>query len=124
MAIHPPFEPRLVLWDIDHTLIETLGFGTQLYRAAFEAVTGRSVEHEVQITGRTELAILAETLRLHGIQATDELVEGYRVELAAQYADHLVELRQRGRALPGASEAIASLAEGGSTWGHSGRTHR
>jgi phosphoglycolate phosphatase len=110
MAILPPSVARLVLWDIDHTLIETQGFGSQQYHAAFKAVTGRAVEHEVQITGRTELAIVAEAFRLHGIEATDDLVGRYRVELAKQYANNADELRERGRALPGASEAIASLA--------------
>jgi phosphoglycolate phosphatase len=104
-------EARLVLWDIDHTLIETRGFGDQLYREAFKAVTGRAVEHDVHITGRTELAIVADALRLHGIEVTDELVGRYRAELAKRYADNAGELRVRGRALPGAADAIASLAK-------------
>ena len=30
----------LVLWDIDHTLIETRGVGGEIYADAFRAVTG------------------------------------------------------------------------------------
>jgi phosphoglycolate phosphatase-like HAD superfamily hydrolase len=99
-----------VLWDVDHTLIETRGVGTQLYRQAFEAVTGRPVEHNVEVTGRTEQAIFAEALRQHGIPGSDELAKRYRAELARQYEAHAVELRRRGRALPGAAEALAGLA--------------
>ena len=110
MASHPP-ERRLVLWDVDHTLIETRGVGTLLYRSAFETVTGRSVEHHVEITGRTELAIVAESLRLHGIEASDHVIERYRVELVKQYEENSDELRERGRALPGAVEALAALAK-------------
>ena len=34
----------LVLWDIDHTLIETRGVGRKLYELAFRTVTGRPVD--------------------------------------------------------------------------------
>jgi phosphoglycolate phosphatase-like HAD superfamily hydrolase len=110
MATHPS-EPLLVLWDIDHTLIETRGVGTKLYRQAFEAVTGRPVEHDVEVTGRTEQAIIAEALQLHGIEASEELVGRYGDELARQYREHAGELLDCGRALPGAAEALAALAE-------------
>ena len=32
----------LVLWDIDHTLIETRGVGGQVYAEAFAKVTGHA----------------------------------------------------------------------------------
>jgi phosphoglycolate phosphatase-like HAD superfamily hydrolase len=111
MAVHPRARARLVLWDIDHTLIETRGFGTQLYHAAFKAVTGRTVEHDVPITGQTELAIVSQALLAHGIEPTDDLVERYRIELARQYEANAAELSHHGRALPGARNAIAELAQ-------------
>jgi phosphoglycolate phosphatase len=101
----------LVLWDIDHTLIETRGVGKQLYIAAFEAITGRHMEHAVDPTGRTETAIFAGTLKRHGIEVSDELQRQYATELARQYEQHAEELRTRGRALPGAGPALAALAE-------------
>src|SRR5690348_1041047 len=103
-------EPCLLLWDIDHTLIDTRGVGRRLYVAAFEAVTGVSMQHDVEVTGRTELAIFAETLRRHGIEANGQLTERYRTELAQQYEDNIDELRERGRVLPGASEALTAFA--------------
>ncbi|HZN74509.1 MAG TPA: haloacid dehalogenase-like hydrolase [Micromonosporaceae bacterium] len=102
--------PFLLLWDIDHTLMETRGLGTELYVAAFEAVTGRTVEQVVEPTGRTEPAIFAETLHRHGIDPSVELSRRYATELAGRYRQHAEDLRQRGRILPGASEALAAVA--------------
>jgi phosphoglycolate phosphatase-like HAD superfamily hydrolase len=101
---------RLVLWDIDHTLIETRGLGRQLYRRAFETVTGRKIEREADVTGQTEPAILAATLKLHGIEDDEPFQVRYAEALAAEYEKHRDELRQRGRALPGAREALVALA--------------
>ncbi|MEJ3748263.1 haloacid dehalogenase-like hydrolase [Actinomycetes bacterium KLBMP 9797] len=109
MASHP-IERRLVLWDIDHTLIETRGLGRQLYRQAFEAVARRPLAREVDPTGRTELAIFAETLELNGIEANADIQRRYIAELTRQYEANLDELRIRGRILPGATEALAALA--------------
>ncbi|MGH3327222.1 MAG: hypothetical protein ACRDPT_05380 [Streptomycetales bacterium] len=57
----------LVLWDVDHTLIETRGVGREVFAAAFEQVTGRPMKEMAQPWGRTEPVILAETLDSHGI---------------------------------------------------------
>jgi len=109
MAKDPP-DRHLLLWDVDHTLIETGGIGTALYQTAFEIVTGRPVEHRVEITGRTELAIVAEALRLHDIEPSDVLIERYCGELARLYVENIDRLRERGRALPGAADALHTLA--------------
>jgi phosphoglycolate phosphatase len=110
MAVHPS-EPRLVLWDIDHTLIETRGLGTQLHRQAFEAVIGRTMEHPVEPTGRTELTIIADVLERHGIAPGAERQRQYAAELVRQYETHADELRARGRRLRGVAEVLAALAE-------------
>ena len=103
-------EQRLVLWDIDHTLIETRGVGRALYRAAFEDVTGQPMRHEADVSGKTEPAILAETLRMHGISSDDDLRRKYAQALASQYELHRDELRQKGRSLPGARASLETLA--------------
>ncbi len=102
---------RLILWDIDHTLIETRGVGAALYRAAFEEITGLPMRYQTDVTGKTEAVILAETLRLHDIEPTDTHQEHISRALAAQYARHTDQLRRQGRALPGAAEALAALEE-------------
>jgi phosphoglycolate phosphatase len=107
----PPTDSRyLVLWDIGHTLIETGGVGRELYRRAFETATGRPIQQEAEVTGRTETAILAETLRLHGLEPSPVYEKKYPIALAQEYEDHIDEMRSRGQALPGARDALARLA--------------
>jgi phosphoglycolate phosphatase len=102
---------RLVLWDIDHTLIETRGVGGQVYAEAFAKVTGRHLENMPELAGRTEPVIFREALKVNGIEAGEDLYEQFAAEQARTYAAHLDELRTRGRALPGAAEALHALAE-------------
>jgi phosphoglycolate phosphatase-like HAD superfamily hydrolase len=109
MATHA--RARLILWDIDHTLIETRGIGSQLARAAFHEITGVRPERMAHATGKTEPVILAETLRAHGIEPTEEHQRQYAQALPEQHRRHADQLRQVGRALPGAAEALAALRQ-------------
>jgi phosphoglycolate phosphatase len=102
---------RLVLWDIDHTLIESGGVGRQVYAEAFAKVTGRQLETMPELAGRTEPVIFRDALRVNGIEASEDLYEKFAAEQAQGYADHLDELHRQGRALPGAREALEALAE-------------
>src|SRR5262249_23481836 len=87
------------------------GVGRKLYRAAFEEITGRQVEHKVALTGRTEPAILAETMMMHGLAPSDDYQAKYAEALARQYEQHTDQLHARGPRRPGAREALAALAE-------------
>src|SRR5258705_3385076 len=58
---------RLILWDVDHTLIETRGVGGELYANAFQTATGVELVAKADVTGQTEPSILTATLRLYGI---------------------------------------------------------
>jgi phosphoglycolate phosphatase len=101
---------RLVLWDIDHTLIETRGVGTQVYAEAFAKVTGHPLEKMPELAGRTEPVIFREALKVNGVDPSEGLYNQFAAEQARGYADHLDELRARGRALPGAAEALRALS--------------
>jgi phosphoglycolate phosphatase-like HAD superfamily hydrolase len=100
----------LVLWDIDHTLIETAGVGSQVYAEAFARVTGQPLETMPKLAGRTEPVIFREALRANGVEASEGLYDQFAIEQARAYAEHLDELRRHGRALPGALEALQALA--------------
>lgn len=63
----------LVLWDVDHTLMETGGVGAELFRCAFEQATGSPLEQEVTVTGRTEPAIFREAAERQSIEWSPEL---------------------------------------------------
>jgi phosphoglycolate phosphatase len=103
--------PLLVLWDIDHTLIETRGVGSQVYAEAFAKVTGHPLEKMPELAGRTEPVIFREALKANGVEPDKDLYDEFAAEQASAYAAHLDELRARGRALPGAAEALGALAK-------------
>ncbi|MFC5835967.1 HAD family hydrolase [Nonomuraea insulae] len=100
---------RLVLWDIDHTLIETGGVGREVFADAFSQVTGIPMKDMAEVSGRTELVIFGETLDLHGIPRSDKYFKRF-VEIQARgYKERAHELRLRGRVLPGALNALQAL---------------
>ena len=101
----------LVLWDIDHTLIETRGVGGEIYAEAFRAVTGHPLDQMPALSGRTEPVIFREALKAHGIADSENLYSQFADEQARGYAAHADELRRRGRALPGAADALRALAD-------------
>ncbi|GAA4264113.1 HAD family hydrolase [Dactylosporangium darangshiense] len=109
--ILPRSARRLILWDVDHTLIETRGLGGELYANAFHTATGVRMTRKAEVTGQTEPSILTATLRLHGIDADEPYLSRYQAELAREYDRHRGELARRGRRLPGAAETLAVLAE-------------
>jgi phosphoglycolate phosphatase len=100
----------LVLWDIDHTLIETRGVGGEVYAEAFRKVTGRSLEKMPELAGRTEPVIFRDALKANGITVREDLYPQFAAEQARGYLGHLDDLRRRGRALPGAAEALRELS--------------
>lgn len=105
-----PIRSVLVLWDIDHTLLETRGLGATLYRRAFERATGRPLERAADVTGQTETSILIATLRLHGITEDEPFLSRYAEALADEYEQHREQLKIQGRMLPGAQKVLAALA--------------
>lgn len=98
----------LVLWDIDHTLIETRGVGGAAFRDAFQRVTGCPVREMPHIPGRTEPDIVAATAALHGLAPPP--FEDFAEALLEAYAIRQTDLEARGRILPGAEAAVARLA--------------
>lgn len=103
----------LVLWDVDHTLMETGGVGAELFRAAFEEATGSPLAQEVTVTGRTEPAIFREAAERQSILWSPELFDRYALLLARGYRERAGGMARRGRALPGAAAAVAALGRSG-----------
>lgn len=109
MATHTPL---LILWDIDHTLVSIHGVSREIYARAFGQVTGRQMEHLADMTGRTERAIITETLTLNGVDP-DTSFDAFYIALgdAARYLEGA--MRTNGEVLPGTAEAIALFADEG-----------
>lgn len=99
----------LVLWDIDHTLLSVGTVSRELYAAAFETVTGQPVGQVADMVGRTERAIIGDTLRLNGVPDDEPTVDAFYRALGQAACALSGRMRQVGRALPGAREALAGL---------------
>ncbi|MEU1986043.1 haloacid dehalogenase-like hydrolase [Nocardia sp. NPDC019395] len=99
----------LVLWDIDHTLIETRGVGRAAFAAAFEQVTGVALRGMPTVTGRTEPDIYRAASALHGLSNPPPF-ETFASALTTAYAVRRHDLERTGRRLPGAADALAHLA--------------
>nr|WP_243407158.1 haloacid dehalogenase-like hydrolase [Frankia canadensis] len=105
--------PILILWDVDHTLLDSGGVSRQIYGHAFEVVTGRPMERLADMAGRTERAIALETLRIGGVADPEPLLPRFFAALGDAARRLQGEMRVRGRALPGARDAVRGLVAGG-----------
>jgi phosphoglycolate phosphatase-like HAD superfamily hydrolase len=103
----------LLLWDVDHTLIETGGVGRDVFAEAFRRLTGQPLARMPPVAGRTEPDILRAALELHGIADSWWAPADFEAVLAGAYRERMTDLRRRGRALPGASAAIEACAADG-----------
>jgi len=98
-------EKRLLLWDIDGTLINTGAAGQHaLVRATIQRFGGDGDLKGVEIAGRTDTAIAHQILEKYGEPVMDESVRSF-LDL---YLDLLVEElpRRDGRVLPGVRELV------------------
>ncbi len=103
---------KLVLWDIDGTLVHTAGFGRDAFGDAFAAVFGRQVEaFDLPMAGRTDHAITVALLEAEG--ETDG--EGHVQRVLDALGPALEALRERiaeeGHATPGAAQTLRAVAE-------------
>jgi phosphoglycolate phosphatase-like HAD superfamily hydrolase len=99
-----------VLWDVDGTLLDAGGVGNDLYDMVFRSMFGRPCATIPAMAGRTDRALILDTLEMAGIpeprRHVDPFIEGLRTQAQSMFPV----LQQRGRALPGAAEAIAAVA--------------
>ncbi|MFI6575395.1 HAD family hydrolase [Nocardiopsis sp. NPDC050513] len=99
--------PLLILWDIDHTLIENSGVSKEIYAAAFASVIGHPPHAPVRTGGRTDRAIMSDLFRRNGL--AEPGWETTRQALTEAGAAHFEALQSRGWALPGARSALEAV---------------
>jgi phosphoglycolate phosphatase len=120
---HPPpaaYAPevviyRLVLWNIDLTLVDVAQVTREAYADAFRRVTGRPLVHLAPMAGKPESEIFFESLAMnsadHGnADQTAELLARFNEALSGAFAARRALLPQRGRLLPGARDAVTAVA--------------
>jgi phosphoglycolate phosphatase-like HAD superfamily hydrolase len=99
---------RLVLFDIDGTLVHTGGAGTKAFAKTF--ATEFNLHHgaeKMKFAGRTDVSLVREFFKIHGL---DESPAHFR-QFFARYVfwlDHIVE-QSTGGECPGVREFIADL---------------
>lgn len=99
---------KLILWDIDGTLIRTNRAGIIALVRAFAAIHGREPDPErVDVAGRTDRWIIARMLEQEGVTPTPEaihqILEGYLQLLGGELT------ARPGRVLPGIVELLETL---------------
>jgi phosphoglycolate phosphatase len=99
----------LVLWDIDHTLVDAAGVGREAYDLAFARTFGREPAVQVAMAGRTDRAIAMDLLRANGVHPGEAELEAFRAGAEALLDEVTGRLAARGRALPGALEALVAF---------------
>jgi phosphoglycolate phosphatase len=100
----------LVLWDIDFTLLNAGGVGRAVYVSVFRDLFGRDPEAVAPMAGRTERAIILDTLIMSGVSDPHRQVDGFVAELARRAPGLRAEFAARGHALPGALAALTAVA--------------
>jgi len=102
-----------VLWDVDYTLLSAVGLGDRLYQAVFRDMFGRDLTAIAPKPGRTDRAILLDTLGLAGVADPRAHVDDVLAALAREVVALDGSLQADVRALPGAAAAVAALAAAG-----------
>jgi phosphoglycolate phosphatase len=101
-------QQRLLLFDIDGTLIHSGGAGVQALKSAFQERFGiRDDLHDIEIAGMTDSGIVVSILNKHKIPATNENVSAF----LDSYVHFLsLELpRRKGKLLPGVLQLLEKL---------------
>jgi len=103
---------RLILWDVDGTLVLAGPAAREAFDAAVRAVVGRDPgPHGVQMTGKTDPQIALEILATMAVSERDaaEHLPGIMRALETQLEAAVGALRRGGRALTGARALLARL---------------
>ena len=103
-------ENRLLLWDIDGTLITTGAAGQQaIVRVTAERFGGDGDLEGVEIAGRTDPAIAQQILKKYGAPVTDESVRSFLDHYLQLLAEELPQ--RKGQIMPGVRELLERTAQ-------------
>jgi len=101
-------QKRLLLFDIDSTLVATLGAGVTALQQIVQRRYGVQDDFsDIEIAGRTDVTIATNILRKYRIEPTPENLESFLDEYVAGLAKLLPQLQ--GRVLPGIREILERL---------------
>ncbi|MFW3460991.1 HAD family hydrolase [Streptomyces microflavus] len=98
----------IVLWDIDHTLIENAGVSKEIYAAPFTALAGRVPAGPARTEGRTDRLIMRDMFQRNGLAEPDWIDIERALSGAGEARLH--DLSRRGTALPGVREVLKEVS--------------
>jgi phosphoglycolate phosphatase len=104
---------RLVLWDVDGTLVDSGGIGAEVFDVAIERALGVRPPARVRMGGKTDPQIVREYLAMLEIgeaEGSDHLpviLDHLATALAA--VEHVI--AERGRVLPGVEAVLGQLGD-------------
>ncbi|MFI5633792.1 HAD family hydrolase [Streptomyces sp. NPDC051664] len=98
----------IVLWDIDHTLIDNSGVSKEIYAAAYTALAGTLPSGPARTEGRTDRLIMRDMFQREGLSEPDWAT--VEAALAGAGAERLHELSKRGTALPGVRDVLKAAS--------------
>jgi len=107
--VNPALPRRLLLWDVDRTLLVGGGVGVEAYGAAFTAVTGVPWVGRLVAAGRTDLSITPELFAQHGIPDATPHLGAFFARYAEEFAARSDRMAGVGALLPGVTEVLAAL---------------
>lgn len=100
---------RLVMWDIDHTLLYAGGVGQLALAAAFTAATGLRYRETALMAGRTDRDIAAQTFTLHGVADYEPHLDGFFDVVVAEFLTRRHLVRENGHLMPGVPDVLTTL---------------
>ncbi|MFG2909898.1 HAD family hydrolase [Kitasatospora sp. NPDC048286] len=98
----------IVLWDIDHTLIENAGVSKEIYATAFALLTGAPPIGPASTEGRTDRLIMRAMFHRQSFPEPDW--PSVEAALARAGEEHFGKLSRRGMTLPGVPEILKAAA--------------
>lgn len=104
---------RLLMWDVDGTLVRAGDLGAAVFDVALEAVLGLRPAVRIRMSGKTDPQIVREYLEQLELEHDDETVrrilDGIEERLAAAAAAG--DLAAGGHACPGVTDVLAQLSK-------------
>src|SRR5919112_4989981 len=98
---------RLVMWDIDYTLLRGGGVAARAWQAAFVELTGVPWRATPDFGGRTDLDICAEVFATHGV--TDCTPERFFARYVEEVHVNRHLFAEQGALMPGVREVLDRL---------------
>jgi phosphoglycolate phosphatase len=111
MGVEAGDKQVLLLWDVDHTLIENSGVSKAVYAQAFRQLTGRAAQVQPGTDGRTDPEILRNLFTANDAEFTAADEASYQAALIEAMTELHPRLMRDGFVLPGVLEVLAAVSQ-------------